>query len=357
MATAVTHTPNQTDTYRAWLDAAVLAHRGKGPVFFAVTTTRIYCLPDCRSRPPKPENVRFFSSMAAAEAAGYRACKRCKPRMAGTGVALQRIIAACEAIAAAETLPSLATLAAGAGVSPGQFQRSFKAALGVSPKAYGDALRRARVAQGLKTTPTVTEALYAAGYNAAGRFYADAKRALAMPVAAHRAGGKGQHIRFALAETALGSLLVAATPLGVCQIALGDDPAPLLEGFETAYPNAEQAAGDPTFDRWVATAVAMVDEPQKAKDLPLDIRGTAFQQRVWQALQDIPQGETRTYTDVANAIGAPKAVRAVASACGANRHALAIPCHRVIRSDGGLGGYRWGIDRKRALLLKEKRRQ
>ncbi|MEO0411011.1 MAG: bifunctional DNA-binding transcriptional regulator/O6-methylguanine-DNA methyltransferase Ada [Pseudomonadota bacterium] len=344
----------KAEAHRQWLEAAVAARQEEGRVFIAVVTTGIYCLPDCRARPPKPENVRFFSSMADAEAAGFRACKRCKPRMHGSDGLTQRIIDACQAIADSQSPPSLAALSAQAGVSAPQFQRSFKAVLGLSPKDYAAALRRARVACALRAAPTVTQALYDAGYNAAARFYAEAKQTLGMTPSAHRAGGKGQAIRFALAETALGSLLVAASDAGICMLALGDDPGALLQEMEAAYPQAELGAGDARFDAWAAQAAALADEPSRAKSLPLDIRGTAFQQRVWKALQAIPLGETRTYSQIAADIGAPKAVRAVASACAANQHSLAIPCHRVIRRDGGLGGYRWGVERKRALLLKEK---
>ncbi|MEM7570272.1 MAG: bifunctional DNA-binding transcriptional regulator/O6-methylguanine-DNA methyltransferase Ada [Pseudomonadota bacterium] len=337
--------------HAAWLAKKVAAREADGDVYIGVITTGIYCLPECSARPPRPENVRFFSSLADARHAGFRPCKRCRPDEAAQ---TQRVLTACTAMAEAPGPVALSQLARSAGVSASQFQRSFKAVLGITPKAYGLALRRARLADALHQEPTVTAALYAAGYESAARFYETAADTLGMAPSVHKAGGPEQKVYFAVAETELGSLLAARTMVGLCALALGDDAEALLKTLQERYPKAMLAPDDDVLHAWLAATVSSIREPEKARALPLDIRGTAFQQRVWTALRAIPPGETKTYAQIAADIGAPKAVRAVASACAANKHALAIPCHRVIRTDGGLGGYRWGIARKRALLLREK---
>jgi AraC family transcriptional regulator, regulatory protein of adaptative response / methylated-DNA-[protein]-cysteine methyltransferase len=325
-----------------------------GKFFFAVRTTGVYCRPSCASRAAKRENVSFFSSAEAAEKAGYRACTRCRPDEIGApDPKVEAVRLACERIAAAEEAPSLADLAAGAGMSRYHFHRVFKAVAGVTPKAYAAQTKARRAAEGLRTAGTVTEAIYDAGFNSSSRFYETATARLGMTPKVLRRGGQGAVIRFAVGETSLGAVLVAATDKGVCAIMLGDDPDGLARELQDRFPRAELVGGDPEFERMVAEVVGLVEAPGKGLDLPLDIRGTAFQERVWQALSAIPPGKTATYAEIAKAVGRPKAVRAVAQACAANPLAVAIPCHRVVRADGGLSGYRWGVERKRELLDRE----
>jgi len=260
---------------------------------------------------------------------------------------------ACRIIEEADVPPTLASLAAEVGLSPHHLHRVFKAATGVTPKAYAAATRAARARDALEARPSVTEAMYAAGFTSSGRFYEDAPGRLGMTPTQFRAGGATTTVRFAIGECTLGAVLVASTPLGVCAVELGDDADGLLRGFQDRFHAAELVGDDPTFAVLVATVVGLVEHPDRPVELPLDVRGTAFQERVWQALRAIPAGETRTYAQVAAAIGAPSSVRAVAGACGANRVAVAIPCHRVVRTDGSLSGYRWGVERKAALLARE----
>lgn len=260
---------------------------------------------------------------------------------------------ACRAIEAAEQEPSLAALAKAAGLSPFHFQRVFKAVAGVSPKAYAQGVRESRLREELRRAGSVTEAMHGAGYNSAGRFYAKASGALGMRPSRFRAGGKGETIRFAVGQSSLGAILVASSDKGVCAIFLGDEPGPLLRDLQGRFPKAELVGDDVKFERTVARVVGMIEAPGTGADLPLDIRGTAFQQRVWRALREIPAGKTATYAEVAKRIGAPKSVRAVAGACALNKIAVAIPCHRVVKTGGGLSGYRWGVERKRALLERE----
>lgn len=263
------------------------------------------------------------------------------------------VAAACRAIEAAEEPPRLEALAAGAGLSAYHFHRVFKRLTGVTPRAYAAAHRARRLREALHERATVTDAMHSAGFNSSGRFYASSQQLLGMTPRAFRDGAAGEAMRFAIGECSLGSILVAATAKGICSIALGDEPQALLHDLEARFPGATLVGADPQFEQWVATVVGFVESPRASLDLPLDIRGTAFQQRVWQALQDIPAGSTVTYAEVARRIGVPQAVRAVAGACAANAIAVAIPCHRVVRSDGGLSGYRWGVERKRALLERE----
>lgn len=325
-----------------------------GEFFYSVLTTGVYCRPSCGARLPRSENVRFHASCEAAERAGFRPCKRCKPGTAGLAEQHNRAVAdACRRIETAEALPNLETLAEEAGMSRFHFHRIFKAATGVTPKAYAIAHRAKRMRDELPRSDTVTEAIYGAGYNSSGRFYAASADVLGMKPKDFRAGGKDAAIRFALGECALGSILVAATEKGVCAIALGDDPAALLRDLQDRFPKAQLIGGDKGFERLVAKVVGFVEAPGIGLDLPLDVRGTAFQQRVWQALREIPAGKTASYTEIAERIGRPKAVRAVAHACASNAIAVAIPCHRVVRNDGALAGYRWGIERKRDLLARE----
>lgn len=337
-----------------WAALADRDARADGAFVYAVRTTGVYCRPSCAARRPKPENVTFHATCAEAEAAGFRPCRRCRPgepsrteRHAGA------VARACRLIEAAETPPSLVALAEAVGLSPFHFHRVFRQATGITPRAYAAARRADRVAAGLRQAASVTEAIYEAGYAAPSRFYAEAAGRLGMSPSAYRRGGLGARIRFALAECALGAVLVAASERGVCAILLGDEPDALARDLRARFPGAALIDGDAAFAGWVAQVVALVEAPGHGLDLPLDIGGTAFQQRVWTALRAIPPGRTATYAEIARAIGAPAAVRAVALACGANRLAVAIPCHRVVRSDGALSGYRWGVARKRALLARE----
>jgi len=332
---------------------------GRDPAFdgafvFAVRTTGVFCRPSCASRPAKRENVSFFSTVAEAQKAGYRACKRCRPDALGApDPQVQAVRRACERIESAEEAPSLAELAASAGLSPHHFHRVFKAVAGVTPKAYAVATRARRAADKLRTAGTVTEAIYDAGFNSSSRFYETTDARLGMSPGALRRGGAGTVIRFAVGQASLGAVLVAATKKGVCAILLGDDPDALVRDLQDRFPKAEFVGGDSEFERMVAEVVGLVEGTSQRLDLPLDIRGTAFQQRVWAALRAIPAGKTATYAEIARAIGQPKAVRAVGAACGANPLAIAIPCHRVVRADGDLSGYRWGVERKRKLIDRE----
>ncbi len=342
-----------------WEDACWNAVQGRNAdmddhFYFGVRTTGVYCRPSCPARRPLRANVRFFTNTKAAVEAGFRPCQRCKPdqaSLADTRAAL--VAAACRQIDAADTPLSLADLAHGAGLSPHHFHRIFKAVTGLTPKRYADAARARRVQEQLRTGVAVTDAIFEAGFNSSGRFYAASDAVLGMLPSAYRQGGQGTAIQFALGECSLGSILVAATDKGVCAIALGDDPAQLLNDLQDRFPKAQLSSGDGAFMQWMATVIGLVENPAVGLDLPLDIRGSAFQQRVWQALRAIPIGSTASYSEVAARIGAAGAARAVAQACASNPVAIAIPCHRVVRSDGALSGYRWGIERKRALLERE----
>jgi AraC family transcriptional regulator of adaptative response/methylated-DNA-[protein]-cysteine methyltransferase len=326
-----------------------------GRFVYSVATTGVYCRPSCPSRPARRENVRFHAGPAEAEAAGFRPCRRCNP--SGPSPREERAAAierACTLIDEAETEPSLEAIAAAVGLSPFHFHRQFKAVMGVTPKAYGAARRAARVRAELGRGSAVTAAIYEAGYGSNSRFYEHSKSLLGMSPSAYRAGGPGEEIRFAVGQCSLGAILVAATPAGVCAVEFGEDPDRLVKGLQDRFRSARLVGGDADFEALVARAVALVEHPAGGTDLPLDLRGTAFQQRVWQALRAIPPGSTTTYTELATRLGMPRAVRAVAGACAANRVAVAIPCHRVVRRDGDLAGYRWGIERKEALIAREK---
>lgn len=337
-----------------WRAVLTRDRRADGAFYYAVVTTGIYCRPSCGARTPNRANVRFFDTAARAGDAGFRACKRCRPDAPGVdgehSAAIQR---ACRLIETAETMPSLAELAAAAGLSPYHFHRVFKRIAGLTPKAYGAAKRAGRVREALARLDSVTGSIYDAGYNSSGRFYAESSAILGMTPSRYRTGGAGEAIRFAVGRCSLGDILVAATEKGIVAITLGDDPAALLRDLQDRFPKAETLGDDPGFAEMVAKVVGLVDGQTDRLDLPLDIRGTAFQQRVWQALRAIKAGTTVSYAEVAARIGAPGAARAVAGACAANVLAVAIPCHRVVRADGALSGYRWGIDRKRVLLERE----
>ena len=331
--------------------------RADGVFYYSVATTGIYCRPSCASRLARRENVRFHDSCEAAEREGFRPCKRCRPDGAAPQyVRAALVAAACRAIALAgpEEAPDLACLAKSAGLSRFHFHRMFKSVAGCTPREYAAGLRAGRLRSGLNQSRSVTEAFYGAGFNSSGRFYAQSASLLGMTPRGFRAGGKGETIRFAIGGCSLGCILVAATAKGVCAISLGADPEKLARELQDRFPNAALSGDDPDFARRVAAAVALVETPAAGFDLPLDLRGTAFQIRVWRALRKIKPGETASYGEIARAIGKPKAARAVARACAANSVAVAIPCHRVVRLDGDPGGYRWGVARKRALLARER---
>jgi AraC family transcriptional regulator of adaptative response/methylated-DNA-[protein]-cysteine methyltransferase len=326
-----------------------------GGFVYAVKTTGIYCRPSCPSRAPNRQNVGFFTTPAEAEAAGFRACLRCRPGGRSAAELNAEIVArACRAIEGAEAPSRLDALATAVGMSPHHLHRQFKAIVGVTPHAYGAAHRAKRLRAELEDEKSsVTEAIYGAGYSSSSRFYENSDALLGMTPTAFRRGGARETIRFAVGQCSLGAVLVAATQKGVCAIMLGDDPEALLRDLQDRFPAADLIGGDGDFEALVARVVGLVEAPALGLDLPLDVRGTAFQQRVWQALRDIPAGATNSYREVAERIGQPSAVRAVAQACGANEIAVAIPCHRVVRLDGSISGYRWGVERKRALLSRE----
>ncbi|XBS71784.1 bifunctional DNA-binding transcriptional regulator/O6-methylguanine-DNA methyltransferase Ada [Acerihabitans sp. KWT182] len=325
-----------------------------GRFVYGVKTTGVYCSPSCPSRQPRPENVRFFTDAAEAEQAGFRPCKRCRQgRLSLAQEQTAKIAAACRYIERQEDIPTLAQMAARAGISPFHFHRLFKSITGLTPKAYASACRGRRLRRSLDQSDSITGAIMSSGYQSAGNFYQQADGVLGMTAGDYRAGGLGVDILFAVGQCSLGAILVAQSDRGICAISLGDDPQALVRELEDKYPHARLAGDNAEFTRQMALVIGFVDAPRLGLDLPLDIKGTAFQQRVWQALLEIPAGSTLSYTEVAKRIGSPAAVRAVAGACAANTLAVAIPCHRVVRSNGDLSGYRWGIERKRILLKKE----
>jgi AraC family transcriptional regulator, regulatory protein of adaptative response / methylated-DNA-[protein]-cysteine methyltransferase len=331
-----------------------------GSFYYSVRTTGVYCRPSCGSRRARPENVQFHATPEDAERAGFRPCKRCVPnRRPMPEEHAEKVVHACRmierAIEQGDSIPGLAALAERAGVSRYHFHRMFRKVTGLTPKEYAAAHRERRVRARLVEGGTVTEAIYDSGYNSNARFYAKANDVLGMTPTRYRTGGADTEIRFAVGECSLGAILVAKSERGVCAILLGDDPGSLVRDLQDRFPQADLVGGDEAFEKLVARVVGFVEAPRVGLDLPLDVRGTAFQQRVWQALREIPAGRTASYSEIAKRIGAPKSVRAVAQACGANSLAVAIPCHRVVRNDGGLSGYRWGVERKRALLAKEAR--
>ena len=343
--------PTEDDLWQALLDRDP-AYLGR--IYYGVITTGIYCLPTCSARKPKRENVRFFETAAQARQAGLRACKRCKPEdYEQTADARSLVERVCRLMEIAEGPLTQADVAAHVGVSVTSLHAAFRDTLGITPKAYADAIREGRLRDNISAAPSVTAALYDAGYGSSGRFYAAAKSVLGMTPRKRRQFGQGETIRFSIGPCSLGHLLVAATKKGICSITLGDDPDALLALFEEEFVGAELIGGDPAFEAMVAQVVGAIDRPGQSPDLPLDIQGTAFQKQVWAALMAIKPGETASYSEIARRIGKPKATRAVAGACAANHLAVIIPCHRVVRTDGSLTGYRWGIERKAKLLAKE----
>jgi len=325
-----------------------------GHFWYSVSTTGVYCRPSCPSRTANPKNVQLHDSLSSATATGFRPCRRCNPD--GPSVEAENITLVakvCRIIEASEEEPSLEELAGAVGLSPGYFHRVFKAATGLTPKSYAAEFRAKKVREGLVSGNSVTETIYDAGFNSSGRFYEKSMGMLGMTPSQYRAGGANEEIRFAVGQSSLGPILVASSKRGVVAILLGDDAEELVHDLQDRFPKARLIGADQDYEAMVARVVGFVEVPEIGLDLPLDIRGTAFQQRVWQALQDIPVGATVCYAELAQRIGAPNAVRAVAGACAANKIAVAIPCHRVIRNDGSTSGYAWGVERKRALLDRE----
>ena len=330
--------------------------RADGRFWFAVKTTGVYCRPSCAARLAKRENVTFHDSPTAAEKAGFRACKRCDPKGAGlAGRHAEAVAKACRIIEEAEEFPSLDQLARALKMSPGYFHRLFKKVSGLTPKEYANAHRVERMKKVLPKRQTVTEAIYEAGFNSNGRFYAGSSKMLGMKPKEYREGGAGNNIRFAVAQSSLGAILVASSDKAVCAIFMGDDPDALARNLQDQFPKANLIGGDENYEKVVAKVIGFVEAPKIGLNLPLDVRGTAFQQRVWKELQRIPVGKTASYSEVAKRIGFPKSMRAVAQACRANPLAVAVPCHRVLRNDGDISGYRSGVDRKQALLARERK--
>ena len=351
-----------TQTDPRWPDVVARNASADGQFWYSVQTTGVYCRPSCAARAPRPENVRFHASCDEAEAAGFRPCQRCKPRQT-TALAHHAALVTetCRLIESMQdgVALTLDALAARVGVSASHLHRIFKQATGLTPKAYAAARRAQRLRDALDRSATaavatsVTDAIYSAGYQSSSRFYEQLAQVLGMTPSHYRAGGAAQDIRFAIGQCSLGAILVAQSDRGICAILLGDDADQLARDLQDRFAHAHLHGGDAAFENLVAQVVAFVEAPGLGLNLPLDVRGTAFQQRVWLALQDIPAGQTASYAQIAQRIGAPTAVRAVAQACAANALAVAIPCHRVVKSDGALSGYRWGVERKRALLTRE----
>lgn len=331
---------------------AVRARNSDERFVFAVRTTSIYCRSGCPSRTPARRNVFAFSDARSAEQAGFRACKRCAPDDVSAGAERVRLIErACAMLAAAEPLP-LEAIAREVGLSRFHFQRTFRRVVGVTPGEYARARRAERFRTRLASGASVTAAIHDAGYGSSSRPYASG--VLGMTPSRYRAGGRGERITYAIASCSLGRVLAATTDRGVCAIELGDDDEAVLDALARHVPNADRRRDDDALRVTVNAVVALVDDPRAPFELPLDVRGTAFQRRVWNALRDLRPGEPATYASLARALGSPRAAQAVGAACAANRLAVAIPCHRVVREDGGLAGYRWGVERKRELLARER---
>ncbi|MBS0450035.1 MAG: bifunctional DNA-binding transcriptional regulator/O6-methylguanine-DNA methyltransferase Ada [Proteobacteria bacterium] len=346
--------PYATDDER-WEAVQAREADADGHFVYAVRTTGVYCRPSSSARLPMRENVEFFDNAEAAEAAGYRASRRARGDQTAAAAERGALVAqACRLIETAETPPNLDELATQAGMSPFHFHRVFKAETGLTPKAYSSAFRARKLREELSTSEaSVTDAIYGAGFNSNSRFYETSAQLLGMRARDYRAGGTGAVIRFAVGQCSLGAILVAQSQRGICAILLGDDPDLLVRDLQDQFPKAQLIGGDAKFEQLIAQVVGFIEAPSIGLNLPLDVRGTAFQERVWQALREVPPGVTVSYAEIAERIGAPKAVRAVAQACGANHIAVAIPCHRVVRRDGDISGYRWGVDRKRELLRRE----
>lgn len=340
-----------------WARVVARDKAADGQFWYSVSTTGVYCRPSCPARQANPKNVQLHDCLASAKATGFRPCMRCNPDGPSVEAENSTLVArVCRIIETSEEQPSLERLAAAVGLSPGYFHRVFKAATGLTPKSYATEFRARKVRDGLVSGNSVTEAMYDAGFNSSGRFYEKSTGMLGMTPSQYRAGGANEEIRFAVGQSSLGPILVASSRKGVVAILLGDDAEALVHDLQDRFPKARLIGADRDYEAMVARVIGLVEAPEIGLDLPLDIRGTAFQQRVWQALQEIPAGCTICYAELAQRIGAPKAVRAVAGACAANKIAVAVPCHRVIRNDGSTSGYAWGVERKRALLDRESAR-
>src|SRR5215468_3914520 len=358
MTAATTKAPKETlpavvDDAR-WARIVARDKTADGRLWYSVATTGVYCRPSCPSRLANPQNVQLHDSLESAKATGFRPCRRCNPDGPSIEAENAALMAkACRIIEESEEEPSLEELAGAICRSPSYFHRVFKAVTGLTPKDYAAAHRANKVRQGLASGNSVTEAIYDAGFNSSGRFYENSTDMLGMTPSHYRAGGASEQIKFAVGQTTLGAILVASSKKGVAAILLGDDPDKLVRNLQDRFPKARFIGADRDYEALVARVVGLVETPTIGLELPLDLRGTAFQQRVWQALREVPAGATVSYSELAARIGAPKSVRAVAQACASNALAVAIPCHRVVRTDGGLSGYRWGVERKRALLERE----
>jgi AraC family transcriptional regulator, regulatory protein of adaptative response / methylated-DNA-[protein]-cysteine methyltransferase len=334
---------------------AVLARDVTANFIYGVRSTGVYCKPSCPSRRPRRDSVSFFSSPDVAEIAGYRECRRCRPRQGKTMPAgISQVRDACAFIAEHSDRPiTLGELAARVRISPFHFQRMFSKIVGISPRAYQDALRARRFRNDLRSGTAVSAAVYDAGYGSISRVYEHSPTGRGMTPATHLRGGRGENVTYGVVDSAMGRLLIAATEKGICSVMLGDRDDRLEAELRAEYPQASVTRDESAFTEWARSLIAHLDGRHPHLDLPLDVRGTAFQWKVWRYLQSIPYGETRSYSDVARAIGAPSSVRAVARACATNKACLVIPCHRVVGKDGRLAGYRWGVERKKALLQKE----
>jgi AraC family transcriptional regulator, regulatory protein of adaptative response / methylated-DNA-[protein]-cysteine methyltransferase len=329
--------------------------KADGHFFYSVKTTGVYCRPQCAARLALRENVQFFESITAAESAGFRPCKRCKPAgISQEQSRMQLVESACRTIEASERVPDLESLSKAAGLSRFHFLRIFKTVLGVSPREYHSSLREQRLREELGSAASVTEAMYNAGFQSSSQFYSNATDLLGMTPKSFRSGGRGMQIRYGIGQSVMGTLLVAVTERGVCSLQMGEHEPELLAELTANFPQASLQRDDAGVQPWIEKAIEAVEQPETAATLPLDIHGTAFQKRVWQSICSIKPGTTTSYAELARQLGSPRAVRAVAGACAANKIAVAIPCHRVLHSNGALSGYRWGVDRKRKLLDRER---
>ncbi|MBX9825874.1 MAG: bifunctional DNA-binding transcriptional regulator/O6-methylguanine-DNA methyltransferase Ada [Xanthobacteraceae bacterium] len=354
LASAPKPTPPSVADDPRWARIVARDKTADGQLWYSVATTGVYCRASCPSRAASPDNVQLHDTLESAKATGFRPCKRCNPDGPSLEAGNAALVArACRIIEESEEEPSLDDLAGAIGRSPSYFHRVFKAATGLTPKGYALAHRAQKLRHGLAAGSTVTAAIYDAGFNSSGRFYEKSTDMLGMTPSRYRAGGTNEEIGFAVGQTSLGAILVASSRKGVAAILLGDDPDALVRDLQDRFPNAHLIGADRDYEALVARVIGLIETPGISLDLPLDVRGTAFQQRVWQALQQVPVGVTVCYAEIARRIGSPKAARAVAAACAANSLAVAIPCHRVVRHDGSLSRYAWGVERKRALLDRE----
>lgn len=342
-----------TDDLR-WQAVVARDKDADGQFFYAISTTGIYCYPSCPSRLALRANTQFFDTSLDAEHAGFRPCKRCKSNLATPSSRDAIIIArACRLIETLDEIPSLETLAQSQNMSSYHFHRLFKSITGITPRAYAVANRAHKIRTELTQDTSITDAIYHAGFNSNGRFYATSKEVLGMTATNFKNGGKSETIHYSIGACSFGSIIVAHSEKGICAILIHDDDKPLFADLQSRFPKATLIEDKSDFKHWLEQVIHFVEAPKKGLELPLDIRGTLFQQRVWQLLQNIPLGTTASYTDIATKLGDPKAVRAVARACAANPIALLVPCHRVVRSDGGISGYRWGVENKRMLITRE----